>query len=137
MEYKQFVIAAVEREPGKWRGKIRRANGKPLIAVGRRKLDEFITGLDAPRAAAAMSMAIAAIDAGSFSREKVHIERHWRCMHRRSAKVQVAVVPRKARHRRRRQPGKRQASDDDDDQQREQHDGSPLKAVEPDRSEPR
>jgi hypothetical protein len=80
MEYKQFVIAAFEREPGKWRGRIRRANGKPLITFGRRKLDEFITGLDAPRAAAAMSMAIAAIDASSFSREKVHIERHWRGM---------------------------------------------------------
>jgi len=72
------------------------------MTIGRRKLHEFITGLDAPRAAAAMSMAIAAVDAGSFSREKVqHIERHWRCMHRRSAKVQVAVVPRKARRKRR------------------------------------
>jgi len=101
MEYKQFVIAAVEREPGKWRGIVRRANGKPLITVDRRKLNVFITGLNAPHAAAAMSMAIAAIDAGSFSREKVHIE-HRRRMRRRSAKVQVAVVPRKARRKRRR-----------------------------------
>jgi 2-iminoacetate synthase ThiH len=71
MEYKQFVVKAFEREPGKWRASVERANGKALLkamARRRRALDKFITGMDATAAAAAMQMAMAAIDANAFSR---------------------------------------------------------------------
>jgi hypothetical protein len=71
MEYKQFVVKAFEREPGKWRASVERANGKALIrGTGRqrRTLDKFITGMDATAAEAAMQMAMAAIDANAFSR---------------------------------------------------------------------
>jgi len=71
MEYKQFVVKAFEREPGKWRASVERANGKVLLramARRRRALDKFITGMDATAAEAAMRMAIAAIDANAFSR---------------------------------------------------------------------
>jgi hypothetical protein len=71
MEYKQFVVKAFEREPGKWRASVERANGKVLLramARRRRALDKFITGMDATAAEAAMQMAMAAIDANAFSR---------------------------------------------------------------------
>jgi hypothetical protein len=71
MEYKQFVVKAFEREPGKWRASVERANGKVLLramARRRRALDKFITGMDATAAGAAMQMAMAAIDANAFSR---------------------------------------------------------------------
>jgi hypothetical protein len=33
MEYKEFVIRAFEREPGKWRASVQRANGRPFWPV--------------------------------------------------------------------------------------------------------
>ena len=71
MEYKQFVVKAFEREPGKWRASVERANGKALLkAMGscRRTLHIFVTGMDVTAADAAMRMAMAAIDANAFSR---------------------------------------------------------------------
>jgi hypothetical protein len=71
MEYKQFVVKAFEREPGKWRASVERADGRVLLkamARRRRALDKFITGMDATAADAAMRMAMAAIDANAFSR---------------------------------------------------------------------
>ena len=71
MEYKQFVVKAFEREPGKWRASVERANGKALLkAIARRRkaLHAFVTGVDATTADAALQMAIAAIDANAFSR---------------------------------------------------------------------
>lgn len=71
MEYKQFVVKAFEREPGKWRASVERANGKVLLrAMSRRRsaLARFITGMDASAAETAMRMAIAAINANAFSR---------------------------------------------------------------------
>ena len=70
MEYKQFIIKLFEREPGKWRATVRRSDGKPPMVSGRGrvKLSEFVTGVDAITAAAAMLAAMAAIDAGAFSR---------------------------------------------------------------------
>jgi hypothetical protein len=70
MEYNGFVVKAAEREPGKWRASVRRANGGAIrvMSHSRTKLDKFVTGIDAPNAEAAMRMAIAAIDAGAFSR---------------------------------------------------------------------
>jgi hypothetical protein len=67
MEYKQFIVQAFEREPGKWRASVERANGKAImITTNRRQLAKFVTGVDAKSAPAAMLMAIAAIDAGAF-----------------------------------------------------------------------
>jgi hypothetical protein len=70
MEYKRFIVKAFEREPGKWRASVERANGKVLlkfIAHRHRTFDKFVTGMDAKAAEAAMRMAIAAIDANAFS----------------------------------------------------------------------
>jgi hypothetical protein len=69
MEYKQFIVQAFEREPGKWRASVERANGKALmITTNRRQLAKFVTGVDAKSAQAAILMAMAAIDAGAFSK---------------------------------------------------------------------
>ncbi len=79
MEYKHFLITTFEQAPGRWRACVRRANGKPLIATGRAKLEQFITGLDVGSADAAMMMAMEAIDAGSFSRPTARsTEKFWR-----------------------------------------------------------
>ncbi len=79
MEYKEFIITAIEQESGKWRACVQRANGKPLKATGRTKLQRFITGIDAPSPNAAMIMAMDAIDAGTFTRSTVRsTEKFWR-----------------------------------------------------------
>lgn len=79
MEYKQFVINAFEQESGRWRARVQRANGKPLKATGRTRLEQFVTGIDAASPDAAMVMAMEAIDAGSFSRHTTRsTERFWR-----------------------------------------------------------
>ena len=71
VEYKRFVVRAFEREPGRWRASVQRANGMPLLSArnrSRRAIDKFITCMDATAADAAMRMAMAAIDANAFSR---------------------------------------------------------------------
>ena len=70
MEYKCFSVRAFEAAPGKWRAKVQRADGRHLKIGSRKKLKQFVTGLDAETAAAAMLMAIAAIDAGTFGHNK-------------------------------------------------------------------
>jgi hypothetical protein len=78
VQYKEYSISAYEREAGKWRARIRRTSGKALVA-GRRKLLEFVTGMDSPSEADAMARAMAAIDAGAFSRPiKQSSEKYWR-----------------------------------------------------------
>jgi hypothetical protein len=84
MEYKRFQVHAYEREPGKWRAAIRRVDGKPVKILGRKKLTQDVTSFDAASAAAAVAMAMTAIDAGSFVRDRVATERFWR-RHRRSS----------------------------------------------------
>jgi hypothetical protein len=71
MEYKRFVVQAFERKLGKWRASIRRADGKPVKVIGRKKLEQIVTRFDAPTAVAAIFMAMAAIDAGTFARDRV------------------------------------------------------------------
>jgi hypothetical protein len=78
MEYKRFVVRALEREPGKWRACIRRADGKPVNVIRGKKLEQFVTGLDAPTAVAAIFMAMTSIDAGTFARDRVATEKFWR-----------------------------------------------------------
>jgi hypothetical protein len=69
MEYKQFIVQAFEREPGKWRASVERANGKAImITTNRRTLAKFVTGVDVKSAQVAILMAMAAIDAGAFSK---------------------------------------------------------------------
>ena len=70
MEYKQFIVKAFSRGPGKWRASVKRLDGKPLMHVGRArvKLDQFITGADSSTPKDALLLAMAAIDAGAFSR---------------------------------------------------------------------
>lgn len=74
VEYKSFIVSAFEREPGKWRASVERANGKALIrmaSANQKALNRFVTGVDAMAAEAALRMAMAAIDANAFSR-KLH-----------------------------------------------------------------
>jgi hypothetical protein len=78
MEYKQLYVKAFEREPGKWRADIRRADGNPLKVTGRKKLKNIATKLDATTAVAAMVMAMALIDAESFARDRAATEKFWR-----------------------------------------------------------
>ena len=85
MEYKQFVIKSLEHKPGQWRARIWRANGKPLRAVGRKNLEQFVTTLDAPTPVAAMLMAMRVVDAGTFSRDtEAYTEKFWRRQRRSS-----------------------------------------------------
>lgn len=80
VQYKQFTISAYEREPGKWRARVRRTSGRALIA-GRRKLQEFVAAIDSSSKADAMTMAMEAIEAGAFSRAtRRSPERFWRRM---------------------------------------------------------
>ena len=78
MEYKRFVVQAFEREPGKWRANVRRADGKPVKVIGGKKLEQSVTRFDAGTAVAAIRMALAAIDAGTFVRDRVATEKFWR-----------------------------------------------------------
>jgi len=45
---------------------------------GRKKLEQSVTCFDAPTAVAAIFMAMAAIDAGTFARDRVATEKFWR-----------------------------------------------------------
>jgi hypothetical protein len=78
MEYKQFSVQAFEREPGKWRADIRRADGEPVKVIGRKKLEKSITRFDASSAVAALVVAMDVIDAGTFVRDRVGTEKFWR-----------------------------------------------------------
>ena len=77
MEYLGFVVEAFEQGPGKWRAKILRSSGKPLI-TGRRRIWQFVTGVEATTAPAALLMALEAIDAGTFSCAAPLPEKFWR-----------------------------------------------------------
>ena len=66
MEYKQFVVKASERKPGKWRASVQRSDGRPMVVTGRMKLDKFVIGMDAGTVQDALLMAMAAIDAETF-----------------------------------------------------------------------
>jgi len=46
--------------------------------IGRKKLEQIVTRFDAPTAVAAIFMAMAAIDAGTFARDRVAMEKFWR-----------------------------------------------------------
>ena len=77
MEYKHFLLRAFQREPGKWRASVKRIDGKPLMLVGseRAKLDKFVTGIDSLTPKDALLVAIAAIEAGAFSRRSGRAKR--------------------------------------------------------------
>ena len=77
MEYQGFVVEAFEQGPGKWRAKILRSSGKPLI-TGRKRIWQFVTGIDATTASAALLMALEAIDAETFSSAAPLPEKFWR-----------------------------------------------------------
>jgi hypothetical protein len=83
MEYLGFVVEAFEQEPGRWRAKILRSSGKPLI-TGRKRIWQFVTGIDATTAPEALLMALEAIDAETFSSAAPLPEKFWRRRGRRS-----------------------------------------------------
>jgi hypothetical protein len=77
MEYKGFVVRAFERESGRWRAKILRPVGKPLV-TGRKRIVQYISGVDRTTASAALIAALEAIDAGAFSLPATLPEKFWR-----------------------------------------------------------
>jgi hypothetical protein len=77
MEYQGFVVDAFERDIGKWRAKISRSSGRPVI-TGRKRIWRLVTDADATTAPAALRMAVEAIDAGAFSRAAPLPEKFWR-----------------------------------------------------------
>ena len=76
MEYQGYVVRTFEREPGKWRAKILRPVGKPLV-TGRKRIVQFVTGVDRTTSSAALLVALEAIDAGAFSRPATLPEKFW------------------------------------------------------------
>jgi nitroreductase len=79
MIYKGFFIDAFEQEPGKWRARVTRANGRPSRKSRRRRRREFVTSVDQSSAVEAMKMAMEAVDAGSFFRNvERRAEKFWR-----------------------------------------------------------
>jgi hypothetical protein len=97
MEHKQFIVRAFEREPGKWRAKILRPTGKPLV-TDRKRTVQYISGVDRATASAALLAALEAIDAGAFARPATLTEKFW---HRRGSNTPARIVPqakRGARH---------------------------------------
>lgn len=75
MDYKQFTISAFEREPGRWRARVRRM----AIVRGHRKLIEFVSQKDSSTAIDALTVAMNAVDVGEFSPpERRSSERFWR-----------------------------------------------------------
>jgi hypothetical protein len=97
MEYNGFAVQAFEREPGKWRARIRRVNGEPVQVVGTNKLDQSITRVDERTPAAALLTAMAAIDEGIFVRDRVATEKFWR---RREYSSPKSASPNKLQRRR-------------------------------------
>jgi hypothetical protein len=86
VEYKGFIVRAVEQENGKWRAIVRRPRAIPLKAKDHRKLYNFVTSRDADTVTDALLHALNAIDAGSFSRGTVRsTEKFWRRNRQRSA----------------------------------------------------
>jgi hypothetical protein len=67
MDYHGFVVGAFEREPGKWRAKVLRPDGEPLIK-GHNGIMEFVTGIDRLTASSALLDAVKAIDAETLPR---------------------------------------------------------------------
>jgi hypothetical protein len=84
MEYEGFIVDAFEREPGKWRAKLSRSSGRPLITGRKRRIWQFVTGIDATTASAALLTALEAIDAGTFSSSAPLPEKFWRLRRQRS-----------------------------------------------------
>jgi hypothetical protein len=85
MQYKGFDICAFRYEPGKWRARIFRTNGK-LSNTANRKLQELVTGPDPSSAADALILAMEAIDLLDreiSSREPASMPRKRRRQHRR------------------------------------------------------
>ena len=73
---REYVVRTFEREPGKWRAKILRPVGKPLV-TGRKRIVQFVTGVDRTTPSAALLVALEAIDAGAFSRPATLPEKFW------------------------------------------------------------
>ncbi len=81
MQYKGLDITAFEREPGKWRARIVRANGRPLKANDRQLL-ESVTSANLSSPVDALTLAMEAVDvAGLFFRNTNRkTERFWRLL---------------------------------------------------------
>jgi hypothetical protein len=96
VEYKDYFVRAFQREPGKWRASVKRLDGKPIMLVGpgRKKLEQFVTGMDSLTPKDALRLAMAAIDADAFSRRFAVESRN----HTSRRSVGSALQPRRPKH---------------------------------------
>jgi hypothetical protein len=81
MQYKGLDITAFEQEPGKWRARIVRANGRPLKANDRQLL-ESATSANLSSPVDALTLAMEAVDAAGlfFRNTNWKTERFWRLL---------------------------------------------------------
>ena len=96
MEYLGFVVEAFEQRARQMAGENLRSSGKPLI-TGRKRIWQFVTGIDATTAPAALLMALEAIDAETFSSAAPLPEKFWR-RHGRRAKRRHWMTTLSLRH---------------------------------------
>jgi hypothetical protein len=79
MEYKGYFIKACEKQPGKWRVRVVRTSAIPLPTRGRKKLEQFMSHIEARTAVAAATKAMKAVDAAYAQRpERRGTEKFWR-----------------------------------------------------------
>jgi hypothetical protein len=83
MQYKGFDIKTFEQEPGKWRARIFRANGRPSNDTNQ-KLQEFVASADPSSAVDTLILAMEAIDDLLSRNSNWKMERHWRVLLRTS-----------------------------------------------------
>ncbi len=76
MQYKGFDFSAFEQEPGKWRARVLRANGRPSNATSR-KLQQHVASAEPSSAVDALILIMEAID-GLFFRNNAPKKRRGR-----------------------------------------------------------
>jgi hypothetical protein len=78
MEYKQLYVKAFEREPGKWRADIRRADGNPFEGHRPQETQKYCNEAGCHHGGCRHGDAMALIDAESFARDRAATEKFWR-----------------------------------------------------------
>src|SRR5262249_815817 len=76
MQYKGFDFSAFEQQPGKWRARVLRANGRPSNATSR-KLQQLVSSAEPSSAVDVLILVMEAID-GLFFRNAARRKRRRR-----------------------------------------------------------
>ena len=79
MDYKGYFIKPYDQQPGKWRVRVVRISAIPLPTGRLKKLQQFMSNIEARTAVAAATKAMKAVDAAYAQRpERRGIEKFWR-----------------------------------------------------------